>query len=138
MDAIGRSFRGTVILHWYSGSEKVLERAMAAGAYASVNTAMCEGKRFPSLLSRIPRDRILTETDGPFVGVDGRKAEPADVQGVVAALARLWGEDSGDVARLVYSNFARVLGPTRAASGAPSSEAFQAAAHRGRPIDTPA
>jgi TatD DNase family protein len=125
VDAIGPSFRGTVILHWYSGSEKVLDRAIAAGAYASVNTAMCEGKRFPSLLSRIPRDRVLTETDGPFVSVQGRKAEPTDVQGVLAALARLWGEDASEVTRLVYANFARALGQTRTASAVPGSAVLQ-------------
>ncbi|HEX8430689.1 MAG TPA: TatD family hydrolase, partial [Longimicrobium sp.] len=46
VDAIGPSFHGRFILHWFSGSEKTLERAVAGGAYLSINTAMCEGKRF--------------------------------------------------------------------------------------------
>jgi TatD DNase family protein len=134
VDAIGSSFRGTVVLHWYSGSEKTLERALTAGVYVSINTAMCEGKRFRSLLSRIPRDRILTETDGPFVGVGGRKAEPADVQGVVAALARLWGQEAWEVIRLLFGNFARALDqtPTAFASLGSSTSEVGAALSAGK------
>lgn len=109
VDAIGSSFKGTVILHWYSGSFQALDRAVSAGAYFSLNTAMCLGPRFPSLLARVPRERILTETDGPFVDVHGRKAEPGDVQGVLAALASVWRMPSHEVQQLVYANFARVL-----------------------------
>jgi TatD DNase family protein len=115
VDTFGKSFRGTFILHWYSGSERTLERAVEAGAFFSINTAMCEGKRFPALLSRIPRDRILTETDGPFVAAAGRKAEPADVRGVVATLGRMWKLDDAQVAKMVYDNFARTLGQAQRA-----------------------
>jgi TatD DNase family protein len=114
VDAIG-GFRGTVILHWYSGSLQALERGVSAGAYFSVNTAMCQGRRFPSLLARIPKERILTETDGPFVDVHGRKAEPRDVQGVLAVLAKVWNLDLGEVQQLVYFNFARALRDPRSA-----------------------
>lgn len=121
VDAIGPSFQGTVVLHWYSGSMQTLERAVAAGAYFSINTAMCQGKRFCSLLSRIPRERILTETDGPFIDVAGRRAEPADVQGVIAALARLWGEETDGVVRLLYANFARALEHSQPTHHSPGS-----------------
>ena len=109
VDVFGDSFRGTVILHWYSGSFKALDRAVAAGAYFSLNTAMCLGPRFASLLARIPGERILTETDGPFVDVHGRKAEPGDVQGVLAALASAWRMSPHEVQQMVYANFARAL-----------------------------
>lgn len=121
VDAIGDSFRGTVILHWYSGSWKALERALAAGAFVSVNTAMCESKRFNQLVTRVPAERLLTETDGPFVGVRGRKAEPADVREVIAALSRSWGQDEDEVSRTLHANFARAL----RTSAAPPEPAVQ-------------
>jgi TatD DNase family protein len=106
---IGGSFRGTAILHWYSGSLQALDRAVAGGAYFSLNTAMCLGPRFTSLLARIPRERILTETDGPFVDVHGRKAEPGDVHVVLSTLASTWSVSMEDVKQMVYANFARAL-----------------------------
>jgi len=109
VDAIGGSFRGTAILHWYSGSIQALGRAVNAGAYFSLNIAMCKGKRFPALLSRIPNDRILTESDGPFVEVDGRKGEPADVRRVLEVIAEMWKVDAAEVAKLVYANFGHAL-----------------------------
>jgi TatD DNase family protein len=109
VDALGDSFQGTAILHWYSGSFKALDRAVLAGAYFSLNTAMCLGPRFPSLLARIPRDRVLTETDGPFVDVRGRRAEPSDVQAVLSALASAWSLHVSEVQQMVYANFSRAL-----------------------------
>jgi TatD DNase family protein len=121
VDAIGEAFRGSIILHWYSVSVKTLDRALAAGAYISVNTAMCEGKRFSRLLSHVPADRVLTETDGPFVTVQGRRAEPSDVREVVAALSRAWGRQPSDVIRMLHENFARVLrGDQRSSDAVPA------------------
>ena len=57
------------------------------------------------LLSKIPKDRMLTETDGPYVRVCGRPAEPRDVQCVLTHLARLWSMTEEEVESQVYVNF---------------------------------
>lgn len=107
--AVGASFRGVVILHWYSGSQKVLDRAVAQGCYFSINPAMCQGKRFRSLLAGIPRERVLTETDGPFVSVGRRAAQPSDVRGVTQTIAAEWGEDEADVRTRIFGNLKMIL-----------------------------
>jgi TatD DNase family protein len=40
----------------------------------------------------MPRDRILTETDGLFAQLDGRAALPWDAEQAIVSLAELWGE----------------------------------------------
>jgi len=48
-------------------------------------------------LRSLPRERVLTETDGPFVTVRGRRAQPSDIPVLVDDLADLWscsGEDA--------------------------------------------
>ena len=107
--AVGPSFNGVVVLHWYSGSPGTLDRAVSQGFYFSINPAMCRGKRFRSLLSRIPRDRILTETDGPFVSVGQRPAEPDDVSAVTGIIAAEWGEDELAVRAEIFDNLRRIL-----------------------------
>lgn len=107
--AIGAEFKGTAILHWYSGSLAVVEQALANGLYFSINPAMTRSKRFADLLRLIPADRLLTETDGPFVQIGQRAAAPADVAQVVAALAASWQKTPTEVRQLLFTNLRRLL-----------------------------
>jgi TatD DNase family protein len=109
VSAFGERFRGTYILHWYSGGVKALRRALANGAYFSFNTAMVRSERGRSIVAEVPRERVLTETDGPFVAVDGAPAEPHRVLIILESLAELWGTTVDEARRTVYANFASVL-----------------------------
>jgi TatD DNase family protein len=109
VSAFGENFRGTYVLHWYSGGIKTLRRAVTNGAYVSFNTAMLGSKRAQAIIAEVPIERVLTETDGPFVSVDDRAAEPGDVSAVVRGLASVWGVGEDDARRSIYSNFARVI-----------------------------
>jgi TatD DNase family protein len=79
------------ILHWYSGAVKHIERALDAGMCFSVNPAMLRSPSGLRVLAAVPSERILVETDGPYVRTDGRHVEPDDVPVVVRALAERWG-----------------------------------------------
>lgn len=109
VDAIGEGFSGTVILHWYSGSLKTLELGIRRGFYFSVNPAMAGGKRFESILARLPHHRVLLETDGPFVSLGGRPASPPDVQSVVDRIAEAWSVQRVSVQSRLFDNLAQVL-----------------------------
>ena len=63
---IGKDFPGKVILHWYSGSIKDLETALINGFYFSINYPMTISEAGRRIIERIPAERILIETDGPF------------------------------------------------------------------------
>ncbi len=63
---VGNSFQGTAILHWFTGAAKEVERAAAYGMYFSVNPAMVLSEKGRSLISAMPVDRVLTESDGPI------------------------------------------------------------------------
>lgn len=109
VDTIGPNFRGKWILHWYSGSAAALRRAVSWGAYVSVNTAMIRSDRARSLLAEIPMERLLTESDGPFVSVEtpegARFARPSDVEVAVAGLAELRGIEADEMREGIYQNF---------------------------------
>lgn len=66
IDIIGNSFPGKVILHWYSGSLKELERAISYGFFFSINYNMTKSANGKKIIEQIPTERILLETDGPF------------------------------------------------------------------------
>ena len=42
------------------------------------------------LVKRMPMDRVLTETDGPFTAVKGKRTVPWDVNVVASGLAEVW------------------------------------------------
>ena len=88
---VGTGFRGKAVLHWFSGTLRQLERAVVAGFYFSVNPAMIKSRSGQSLIAAMPRDRVLTETDGPFVKIGNSPAVPEDTALVIMALAKAWG-----------------------------------------------
>lgn len=81
--------RGKVVLHWFTGSRSEARRAAALGCYFSVNAEMSRSDKGRAFVAELPRDRILTETDGPFTAVEGRPCEPADIHGTIDDLAHL-------------------------------------------------
>lgn len=81
--------RGRVVLHWFTGTASEARRAVDLGCYFSINAEMLRSDRHRGLVERLPLDRLLTETDGPFTKVDGRVARPRDVAHTVSALAQV-------------------------------------------------
>lgn len=95
---------GIPILHWFSGSKRDLGRAIASGCWFSVGPAMLAAKKSRELVRCMPRERILTETDGPFAQIEGRSAMPWDVQQAVDHLATLWKISTDEVAQELSNN----------------------------------
>jgi TatD DNase family protein len=87
---------GTPVLHWFSGSRAQLQRAVQLGCWFSVGPAMAVSASGREAIQSMPRDRVLTESDGPFVEVGSRPATPADMAHVEALLAAAWPDMSPD------------------------------------------
>jgi TatD DNase family protein len=109
ISVVGNRYPGRVILHWFSGSRRELERAIDCGFYFSVGPAMMKSKNGVGLLSAMPKERVLTETDGPFVQVDERPARPGDVATVVDAISSLWKVTLAEAKATVSLNFDSLL-----------------------------
>ncbi len=92
---------GTPILHWFTGSQKELARAIDLGCWFSVGPAMLKSASGRSLAASMPRDRVLTETDGPFGMLQRRPLFPSDAALAIPMLAELWALSSKQVETLV-------------------------------------
>lgn len=55
-----------VIFHWYSGGISLITDIVSVGYYFSVNEAMTKSANGRKVLSAIPKERILTESDAPY------------------------------------------------------------------------
>ncbi len=110
VSAFGQSYPGVVILHWFSGSLRNLNRAIEAGMYFSINPAMTKSANGRKLAAAMPRERVLTETDGPFVQTGRRPATPQDAGDVLLHLATLWKCSIADARAAVLNNFLGAIG----------------------------
>jgi TatD DNase family protein len=103
--------RGQVVLHWFSGSKSEARRAIKLGCYFSLNHQMMQTERGRDLVRALPRDRILTETDGPFTQVENRPSAPRDAIFAVDAIANLHAVTVSDIASQIGRNLKTLLKP---------------------------
>lgn len=96
------------VLHWFTGTPRELSEAIDAGCWFSVGPAMLKSQSGQRLAALMPRDRVLTETDGPFGKVGNQSLEPTDVGMALNSLAALWNVSTQEVDRIVKANL-RVL-----------------------------
>ncbi len=99
---------GIPVLHWFTGTKHQLEKAIKQGCWFSVGPAMLKSKKGRELVSLMPRNKILPETDGPFVRVKGKETTPLDSSLVISDLSKVWGE-SIDVTREILLNSFRTI-----------------------------
>ena len=106
LDCLENHFsNGVPVLHWYTGNEIQLNRAIANGCWFSVNQRMLSTSRGKQLVSKIPKNRIITETDGPFIKNKTQPIYPGKVMPVIDGLSKLWNEPREQVIARVYENF---------------------------------
>ena len=102
LDTIGDNFRFWPILHWFTGNQKELLTAIERGFYFSVNKSMMNAKGFQSILPLIPEDRLLFETDSPFITFTYSHHE------ALTEICQLIKEKKKDVD--MWNNFRNILG----------------------------
>lgn len=65
IDVVGES-KNKIIFHWFTGSNKELKRAIDKGYYFSINIDMLTTKKGEWLISTVPANKLLIESDSPF------------------------------------------------------------------------
>lgn len=100
---------GTAVLHWFSGPRRDLDRAIALGCWFSVGPAMLASENGRDLAARMPSERVLTESDGPFAQLDGAAVMPWQVDNAVHTLAQIWSLLPEDVTQSVRRNLQELL-----------------------------
>jgi len=107
-------FPGTVVLHCFS-SPALLPVALDRGYYVSFagNVTYPKAEELREAARAVPSDRLLAETDSPYLAPQprrGRPNEPANVVHTIATLADARGEDTAATAALLDANAAAAFG----------------------------
>lgn len=97
--------------HCFGGKVKLARQIADHGHYMSIPANARRSESFTRMLETLPRDRLLLETDCPYLGPDrGAVNEPANVAGTAAYAAELWGESPEAVDAQIDANFTRLFG----------------------------
>lgn len=101
-------FAGTVVLHCFS-QPGLLAAALERGYYLSFagNVTYPRAAELREAAARVPADRILAETDSPYLapqGLRGQPNEPANVARTLAVLAEARGDDPAELAARIDAN----------------------------------
>lgn len=107
-------FAGTVVLHCFS-SPHMLPTALERGWYVSFagNATFPKAVDLRLAATQVPAERILAETDSPYLApqpVRGKRNEPANVVHTLAALAQARGEEPAELEAHIESNAAACFG----------------------------
>ena len=101
---------GLPILHWFSGGKRDLDRAAEMGCWFSVGPAMLRSEKGRTLVAHMPRERVLIESDGPFVQIENRPIWPWEAAVAIDLLAEVWQVETPAVRERVLANLRTIGG----------------------------
>ena len=106
------------ILHCFTETWAVAEEALALGFHISISGIVTFKNALivKDVASRVPLDRLLIETDSPYlapVPFRGKLNQPGYVKYVAEEVARLRGIPTEEVANATTDNFFRLFPQTR-------------------------
>ncbi|HUT74041.1 MAG TPA: TatD family hydrolase [Armatimonadota bacterium] len=107
--AEGERRRG--VLHCFSGDADIARRAVEIGLYIGIAGPVTfrSAERLRAIVRGLPRERVLLETDCPYLAPHphrGEPNEPAYLPLIAAAVAQCWGVTAAEVAQITTANAA--------------------------------
>ena len=107
------------VIHCFTASAAFAEKALDLGLYISISGIVTfkNAKDLQANVAALPADRLLIETDAPFLAPvphRGRTCEPAYVADTARFLAKLRGVDTQELAATTAHNFFRLFGKAKA------------------------
>jgi TatD DNase family protein len=102
------------VMHCFSSGRALAEAAVRLGGYVSFSGILTfkNGEAIRAIAAALPEDRLLVETDSPYlapVPFRGKRCEPAYVVHTAKALAAVRGMGVAEVGALTTANFHRLF-----------------------------
>jgi TatD DNase family protein len=109
-----------MVVHCFTGNGAELETYLEAGCYIGLTGWICDerrGSHLESLVKKIPADKLMLETDAPFIlprdlpfKVHGRRNEPKYLPHIAGTIARHQGKTIAALAEVTCANTRRFFG----------------------------
>jgi len=103
------------VMHCFSSGRALADAALELGFYISISGIVTfrNAEELRAIVRDLPLDRLLVETDAPYlapVPYRGKRNEPAFVAATAAAVAKLKGLELEHLAEMTSANFFRLFG----------------------------
>jgi TatD DNase family protein len=113
----------TGLLHCFTGTRRLAEAALALGFYISASgiATFKNSAELRAVLKDVPPDRLLVETDAPYLAplpYRGKRNEPSYVVEVAKVLAEVRGVSFEEISRQTTENFFKLFGKVSRAAAA--------------------
>lgn len=109
LDILQREDMEKVIMHCFSGTLVEAERAIELGYLISIPTNIGKSKQKQELAKKVPLERILLETDAPYLAPESGRNEPVNIITSAHRIAEIKGLDFEDVAKTTTKNARELL-----------------------------
>jgi TatD DNase family protein len=97
--------------HCFGGKVNLARSIAEQGHYLSIPANARRSESFTRMLQTLPRERVLLETDCPYLGPERDSTnEPMNVRGTAQYAAELWGCDVASVEDRLQANFQALFG----------------------------
>ena len=104
----------SAVMHCFSGSLETAKQYLDMGFYISFSGSVTfkNAKKFPEIIKSIPLDRLLVETDAPYLTPHpfrGQTNYPKFVRLTAQKIAEILGKDEDEIARITTENAKRLF-----------------------------
>jgi TatD DNase family protein len=103
-----------IVLHSFDGSDRLVAWAIDRGCYVGIGGLAAKPRSEPlrQLLPAVPHDRLLLETDAPYLSPPGagRRNLPANLPAIASTLGPLWDLSGNDLGLITAANATRLFG----------------------------
>jgi TatD DNase family protein len=103
-----------MVVHCFTGTGGELDHYLSLGCYIGITGWICDerrGRHLRELVKNIPADRLLLETDGPFLlprdipfKVKNKRNEPKFLPHIAETVARCLDKDPAKLAKETFAN----------------------------------
>ena len=103
------------VMHSYTGPQELAQELADVGFYFGIGGPVTykNGKDKQALVAILPHEKILLETDSPYLPPHpnrGKRNEPAYIPLIAAKIGEIWGMDAEEVGRITTANAKRLFG----------------------------
>lgn len=99
-----------IIMHCFSGNFKLVKRIDNNNWFFSIPANIVHSEHFQKMAKEISLNKILTETDCPFLSpIRGKRNEPMNVEYTINKIAEIKNITSDETKKIIFMNFQKIF-----------------------------
>ena len=99
-----------IILPFFHANFKLIKKAEELGFYFNIPTNIVKSQHFQKMVKELPKDKILTETDAPYLSPHERKKnQPAFIKESIKIIVKIWNTTEKKVEKQIEDNFNKLF-----------------------------